>query len=419
MTNWGRASTGAAGFVPAGDVAIRRWRQWTAAAWVLSIVLLGAGEILVLVHHLTVGTHGYAIWLEPMLLAPPVTIVGWSVTHHRPGHLVGLLLLALALCGGVQTASGAYAHHALWASGVSWPGGALAALVSSAAQEGFVMLLVLLPVLFPDGRLPAPRWRLFGACLALTATLELGRLVLVRDWLDIGGVANPLAVARLAGIGWIGQVTGSMAIVLAVAAAIAPVVRYRRGSLEERLQLRWFATGAVAALLVLVVGSTVLPEQAGSLAWGLGPSLLPVAAGVAILRYRLYDIDRIVSRTLAYAIVVAVLVGVYAAGVLGLGAVARAVTGESGDLVVAVSTLLVAALFRPVVSRVRAVVDRRFNRAGVDAALAAEAFRHRLRDEVDLDTVLDDLRATVARTLAPSLVSVVPVESGRVPVVET
>ncbi len=277
-----------------------------------------------------------------------------------------------------------------------------------------VLGIVIVPLLFPDGHLPSRRWRwLVGVVLLGLVLVSIPSMLtptLTGQDIDYT-VANPIGVT---GIGW-AQAVGNIAflvlsIIPGVFGTIASlVVRFRRSPGVERQQLKWLFLAVGMTPLIAVSGVPVI----GAVLFGLTLAAVPAAIGIAILRYRLYDIDRIVSRTLAYAIVVAVLVGVYAAGVLGLGAVARAVTGESGDLVVAVSTLLVAAVFRPVASRVRRVVDRRFNRASVDAVLAAEAFRQRLRDEVDLDTVLTDLGATVQRTLAPASVAITTVALDR------
>jgi hypothetical protein len=189
---------------------------------------------------------------------------------------------------------------------------------------------------------------------------------------------------------------------------IGLVVRFVRSRGEERLQLKVLAFVAVVAAVALVAGETVADDGfLGQVAEVLStPGWFAVAAGSAILRYRLYDIDRVVSRTASYAVLTVILASVYVAGVVGLGALARALTGDrAGDLVVAASTLAVAGLFGPLRRRVQALVDRRFNRARYDAQRTVEQLAHRLRDEVDLVSLETALRDAVAVSLQPAGVS--------------
>lgn len=203
-----------------------------------------------------------------------------------------------------------------------------------------------------------------------------------------------------------------------VAGIASLVVRFRRSHGVERQQLKWFLF-AVALLPLLPLGELietaigVAPDALGAIAFPIVISGLPLSVGVAVLRYKLWDIDRIISRTLAYVLVVASLAALYLGSVVGLGAAARALTGESGDLVVALSTLVVAALFQPLRRRVQGVVDRRFNRPRVDAVRTLDAFANSLRDEVGLDAVLAGLRQTAAGVFHPSHAGVLLLEPDR------
>jgi hypothetical protein len=215
--------------------------------------------------------------------------------------------------------------------------------------------------------------------------------------------ANPVAIDQavadtIGGVGWV------LFLIAFAAAATSAVVRYRRSVGVERQQLRWFMLGmagvppswAVAGALESSTYAAI-----GGLVLAVSLALLPVAVAMAVLRHRLYDIDRIVSRTVSYAILTAVLIGVYALGVLGIGAL---LPGEPNDLLVAGSTLAVAALFRPLRSRTQRLVDRRFNRARYDTARTVEAFGARLRDEVDADALQSELHEVVRSTFGSSQV---------------
>jgi hypothetical protein len=196
-----------------------------------------------------------------------------------------------------------------------------------------------------------------------------------------------------------------IAFAIALPLAVASVVlRYRRGTPTEREQLKWFA--ASVGLTCACFGLAILPIAPFSdLGWIAGIvtiSLIPVAIGIAILRYRLYEIDRIISRTLSYAAVTATLALVFVSVVLGLQAVLEPMTGEN-TIAVAVSTLIVAAMFQPLRRRVQSIVDRRFNRARYDAQRMVDAFSERLRDEVDIGTVTDELDVTITSALNPSM----------------
>jgi hypothetical protein len=221
----------------------------------------------------------------------------------------------------------------------------------------------------------------------------------------LASVRNPFAIPGLAGVGMAvaGVVSPAIALTMAVAAA-SLVRRFRRGRGSERQQLRWLAVAAalappvvLATAAAIAVGNLVL----GGWIIGLYLALLPLAIAAAIGRYRLYDIDRIISRTLAYGLLTLLLGGSYAAVVLGLGQL----LGQDSSLVVAAATLAVAALFQPLRRRVQATVDRRFNRRRYDAARIIEVFATRLRDQVDLDALHAELLAVVDQTMQPTRAS--------------
>ena len=269
-------------------------------------------------------------------------------------------------------------------------------------------LLTFVFLLFPTGRLPSPRWRRLG-CVAVAGPPLLALVVLFSPNPDDLGEAAPWAVQGPAGR-HVAQVlaVGIYVMFAAVLAGMASLLlRFRRAGEVERRQLAWFlyAAGVNAVLVVLNAGGVVLPPLVDAVVYGSGFALLPVAIGIAVLRYRLFEIDRIVSRTVSYGLLSAGLVALYLVVVALLRSLLDPFTGSS-TLAVAGSTLAVAAAFNPARRRLQAVVDRRFDRARYDASRAVDAFAARLRDQVDLDEVTAGLRDTVSATVAPTRVAV-------------
>ena len=332
--------------------------------------------------------------------------VGAVLASRRPRHPVGWLLLAQVAS---NLATGAAAQYLAWGL---LPGGPLpathaVAVFYPASAGGGLLLLGFVLLLTPTGKLPSPGWRWWARAMVAVPLLLVVLVTLAPgpvdpsqqvlgspfDFLGLGGallVVNQLALAFTT---------------LAVAVCAGSLVaRFRRARGVERQQLRWVAVAA--ALLVVAAGVALVglaldaPEVVtwAISAWVAG---LPLALGAAVLRYRLYDLDRIISRTLAYGLLTLLLGGGYAVVVLGLGQL----LGRESPLVVAAATLAVAAVFQPARRRVQAVVDRRFNRRRHDAARIVEGFGARLRDQVDLDTLTADLLAVVDQTMQPTKAS--------------
>ena len=362
------------------------------------------------------------------LLLVTVPVVGAVIVSRHPRHVIGWLLLATALLLTLGNVAGPLIRYQLETPGEPSAIATVALWFSSWAFFPTLILgLVLVPLLFPDGRPPSRRWWPVvwaAAVLMFFDVLQKGfayRLV-ARDWAPDGvervtyyEVANPLAIPGLPLTGTAeivaAAVIGPVTLAVIVAAWLAPIVRFRRGVGLERQQMKWLAlvVGALpVVLLVVFLADNVLgaPTYTVSQSPFVWLAAVPVAIGVAILHHGLYEIDRIISRTVSYGLVVAVLGGVYAAGVVGLGTAVSAVTGqEDNDLVAAASVLAVVALFRPVRSRVQRTVDRRFNRSGYEAGLTVDAFTQQLRDDVDLATIRRDVARTAASVLEPTHVS--------------
>jgi hypothetical protein len=381
--------------------------RWSRAAGVAGVVVLAlwiiALVLLVLDHQLTAGNvmtgAGFLVFAG----------VGIVVALHQPRNPVGWLLILFTFLFVLGIDAQEYAVYS-YRLGHRLPFATTAVLVKPVATAAF-LLLPLAAFLFPDGRLASPRWRwvlwayaiLSGVVLAdafapaidavadhdirLNSTADVDTSHL-RGWLVHTPVWLTVALWLLLGAIWLSFVA-------------CQFVSWRRSAGERRQQLKWLACGAAVTLGVGVGASSVAP---GVLSWIFGAALfaLPVSIGVGILRYRLYDIDRIISRTLAYAIVTALLVGVYT----GLVLMVNHLLTVSSSAAVAGSTLAAAALFNPLRRRVQRAVDRRFNRARYDADQTVAAFAARLKDAVDLDSVRDDLAAVVQQTLEPAHLSV-------------
>lgn len=342
------------------------------------------------------------------------SIVGALVVGRQPRLVVGWLLVGMGLSGTATMFLDRYMAYALlvdpnvplsvtagWLSGWLW-------------MPGDIAITTFLPLLFPDGKLPSRWWRPVAWVSGLA--MLLGPVRALRPGPvseNFSGVANPYAVP-----GALGEVLGQLDSVLFAAWALAAVlsvaalaVRLGRSSGVERQQLKWLGSAmAFVALSFVVVVPVYLLTSAtdGFFVTGLpaiGLTLVPVAAGVAILRYRLYDIDVLIRRTLVYATLSAVLAITYVAGVVLAGAALRPFTVGS-DLAVAVSTLLVVVLFQPIRRRAQDLVDLRFYRARYDAVRTIEAFTARLRDQVDIDAVRSDLLGVVGATVRPAHASV-------------
>jgi hypothetical protein len=337
--------------------------------------------------------------------------VGAVLVARRTGNAIGWVFLALGVVVAVRVTGAAYADYSLLIRPGSLPEGTIAVALGEAASTTMFALVGLAILLFPDGRLPSRRWRRLPWVLGIAAVsgavgngLAPGYFV---DAESFRRFSNPLGVGSdrelfeaLAGLGWLLVSLGIFA------CGTAMVRRMRRAHGIERLQLKWMAFAAsVFAVGFVVVSITFFAGLSGPTAdavrtglLGLGFCTIPVAAGIAILRYRLYDVDVVVNRTVVYVTLTAILAGVYVGGVL-LG---QLVLSPSSDLAIAASTLAVAALFRPLRGRVQAVVDRRFFRRRYDAQATLQAFAARLRDQVSLDAVETELRDAVANTMQPS-----------------
>ena len=352
-----------------------------------------------------------------LFLAVSYGLVGALLVLRQPGNVVGWLLLLIAF-GFSATTTPAGIDLAALTAGTADLDDFLPVWLSSWGGGLSFIAYTTLTLIFPSGRLPRGRWRRLAIAL-LAFQIGLVALSAVAPTLNFNvdgstTVAIPNQLALLPDLPlwafWSNDAAILVVIVALVLGAGSLVVRYRRSRGVERLQIRWLVAaiaGVVAALAFGLASLAVLGEDAW-FAWIpaiLAYPLVPVAIGIAVLRYRLYEIDRIVSRTIGYGIVTAVLGALFAGLVVGLSTLLQPITGRDA-IPVAASTLGVAALFQPLRRRVQAIVDRRFYRAPADAARTVASFADRLRDEIDLASLTAELDATVRQTLAPSDVRV-------------
>ena len=358
--------------------------------------------------------------IEPFDLAPfllenaPFTVfagIGVMTVVRRAQNPIGWMFTAIGFLFLFGTFSAEYALYALYTNPGPFPGGAIMAWASTWLWLLGVSLVILVILLFPNGRVASPRWRsLVWLVVADAGAMAIGGAVFL--WPDRGlelvaGVDN----ATVSPVAERIVLTGFPILIVAlILSAGSMVLRFRRARGEERQQLKWIAYGCslLAASVVLIEGSNLvgitLKYPFSEILDSAGVMAVPAATGVAILRYRLYDIDFIINRTLVYGSLTAFLAAVYFALVVVLQGVVAG-SGQSSPLVVAGSTLAVAALFRPARERIQNLIDRRFNRRKYDAARTIEVFSTRLREEVDLDLLSDHLVAVVRETMEPANVS--------------
>jgi hypothetical protein len=392
------------------DVALGQVKDRAAAwaAWsMLAIFVVGCGTAVTL--EVTAGGFGAAA-VTLYLAFTGFMVVGAVIVDHRPDNLIGWIFSAI----GPLAATGALAMEYATFAYITRPGSLPGAIWAACYQQQWwfpilALIFVATPLLFPTGRLLSARWRPVAALAALV-TVALMLLAALPPTIQLQDqdyrVDNPI------GMDWTPDPeTGAVAGVLlglfagcVAAAVISLVLRFRRSRGMERQQLKWVAYAGVLLLLTIPVGE-FLPATIGDVPFGLIIAFLPVAAGIAILRYRLYDIDRLINRTLVYGLLTAILGGVYALVVLVLGQLFGGIGDSPPSWAVAGATLAVAALFQPARRRIQAVVDRRFNRRKYDAAKTVEAFSARLRDEVDLDTLSVELLAVADQTMQPTMAS--------------
>src|SRR5215212_5464913 len=389
------------------------WLAWSLAALCVAMFLASVALWFLLVRSVQVsGNLGGDLPVVVLMLYLPFLafpIVGAFIAPGRPENPIGWILLADGLLWMLVSVTDFYGVY-----GLALPGSVSFPLVMAGLNNWLWVPAVglfgtYLLLLFPDGRLPSRRWRLLawlsGAVIVLAS---MGVMLAPGPLQELGGVHNPFGVE---GVPWVGDAGTAVLLILPLcmlASATSLVTRYRRSRGEVRQQIKWIAFAAsvvVIVYLLAVVASFVVPSvtwfAAASPLWLnileyaalVSLTAVPIAVGFAVSKYRLYDIDVVINRTLVYGSLTALLVLVYLGGVVVLQAIFSTLTGqqEQPQLAIVISTLIIAALFNPLRRRIQSFIDRRFDRGKYDAAKTLEAFSAKLRDETDLDALSTDL----------------------------
>ena len=345
------------------------------------------------------------------LMLVSFSTVGAVIAARRPDNAVGWSFLAIALALGVTFAAQPYADYTIVADPGSLPGGAIAVWLSLWIPVPALISATFFCLLFPDGRPPSNRWRWVGWLAVVGGVLLMLGLSLTPGTLDernYPGARNPVGVEGtgplLEGITTVGTGLALLALLFAV---VSMMMRFRRSIGVERQQLKWVVyAGAAAAggfaLTLFLSGPLANAVFAAAFLAFIG---VPVAAGVAIMRYRLYEIDLIINRTLVYGSLTVLLVAVYFGLVVVLQRIFVLLAGQQSTLAVVASTLLIAALFTPLRRRIQSFIDRRFYRSNYDARKTLEAFSAKLREETNLEALNNELVGVVRETMQPAHVS--------------
>ena len=383
------------------------WLAWIMCALSVVFTMLSLWLLILNLSHPDVPVYLY--WAEDTLLAVGYSTVGAVAASNRPGNPVGWVLCSIGLSWGAAHFTSEYATYALLAAPGSLPAAEVAAWIYSWVWVPGLGFIVFLPLLFPTGRLPSPRWRTFAWCSVLLVAAGT-IMAAISPGPGVGlSVRNPFGIESLPDLNE--QLQAFMfALIFVASASLVWRLHHARGI--ERQQIKWVAYAGALGGGASLPTYTVL--EAANLRWlhmlGYVPALVgilgvPTAVGIAILRYRLYDIDIIINRTLVYSSLTAMLIGLYFGGIVVLQRIFVLLTGEKSTLAVVASTLLIAALFTPLRHRIQSFIDKRFYRRKYDARRTLESFSATLRKETDLDQLSAELVGVIAETMQPAHIS--------------
>jgi hypothetical protein len=375
------------------------WSSWTVIATFVVIMLELIGALAL---SLAVGSRPGVdpAAFSTVLFVLATSGVGTLIGLRRPGNRIGWLLRLAGFGFATGSLLVIYIEVAVAQPGSLPVGPVLVLLGDVMFQLGLSVSATFLLLFFPTGRLPSPRWKIVSWVAAISMVLLCGAVLFGPGAFEGLPIDNPLALPETSPMLLVLESGWYLMLVAILASVTSLIIRYRRAVGEERQQLKWVALGVVilAIGLALSVLWPGLSDDTENFIIALALTAVPISIGIAILRYRLYDIDRIISRTVSYAVVTILLAGAYVGLVFGLGTV---IPNQGSSLVVASSTLAVAALFNPLRRWVQAIVDRRFNRSRYDLSRTIEAFAQRLSSEVDLDQIGRDLQSVTAESMHP------------------
>ena len=374
----------------------------------LTAIVLGALVLVLAGLSVPIGIAARQPFNGLVLLVVFTAVLGWLIIRRQPGNRIGLLLMGFGALLVFYEDAARYAVADYHVHRGTLPLGFPAVLIASELWSVMFLMPPLIILLFPDGTLP-PRWRMvcraYLAVCALIIAILLGGGALLMRGTRIVVQGNGQLVGNSSPAGALGFVVliGFLAVpVFWVSFVARQVLSWRRATGERRAQLKWLMAGSAASVIGLTGGFAFQSGMLNTVCLVVGIFSLPVCIVFAILKYHLYDIDRLISRTVSYTVVTGLLIGVYA----GMVTFATRVLPFTSPVGIAASTLVAAALFNPLRRRVQRVVDRRFNRARYDADQTVAAFAGRLKDAVDLDSVRDDLATVVQQALEPAHTSI-------------
>jgi hypothetical protein len=383
------------------------WLAWSMCA--LSLVLTVLSLILLSLNR----SHGYIVdfWFEITVLPATFPMVGAVIISSRPENVIGWLLCTDGLLTAVVHFSSEYALYSLLAQPGSFPGGEALGWLAYWLWTLGAGLIVPLFLLFPTGQLPTSRWRWFAAFSAIAILVGAISMSFSPTLAPYSSFQNPLGTRSLEGVD---RIIEPLIFILVLIAAASMFIRLRYAREVERQQIKWVAYAGVLAFSGITLRHSLFVVTNMSWIWWVGfiPNIvgfigIPVAMGIAILRYRLFEIDLIINRTLVYGLLTATLALLYFGSVTALQSLFSLLTGQGNTLAIVSSTLAIAALFMPLRRRIQSFIDRRFYRRKYDSAMILEAFGTKLRDQTDLEKLCEDLAEVVDETMQPAHLSVI------------
>jgi hypothetical protein len=384
------------------------WLAWS--MWALSSTLTAFSLLLLILTSTHPNTNIFDYWIESTLISVSCSTVGALIASRRPENPTGWIFCALGLAAGVRHFGAEYAIYALLAEPGSLPFGEVLAWITSWIRVPYFSLFVYVALVFPDGRLPPGRWRWVAWLTAIV--VAVGTILVAFSHgatRGLGSIHNPFEIEGVPGVATLVEL---LIFALGIVAGASLFARLRHATWVERQQIKWFAYSitvtASGAILTYSVGEALgvgWVRAMGFVFVIVGLVGISTSVGIAILRYRLFEIDHIINRTLVYGSLTATLVALYFGGIVLLQRIFVVLTGEKSTLAVVASTLLIAALFNPLRRRIQSFIDRRFYRKKYDARKTLQAFSIQLRNETDLDALSDDLVGVVRDTMQPEHVS--------------
>ena len=384
------------------------WLAWS--MWALSSTLTAFSLLLLILTSTHPNINIFDYWVESTLISVSCSTVGALIASRRPGNPTGWIFCALGLAAGVRHFGAEYAIYALLAEPGSLPFGEVLAWITSWIRVPYFSLFVYVALVFPDGRLPRGRWRWVAWLTAIVVAVGTILVAFSRGATrGLGPIDNPFEIEGVPGVATLVEL---LIFALGIVAGASLFARLRHATWVERQQIKWFAYSitvtASGAILTYSVGEALgvgWVRAMGFVFVIFGLVGISTSVGIAILRYRLFEIDHIINRTLVYGSLTATLVALYFGGIVLLQRVFVVLTGEKSTLAVVASTLLIAALFNPLRRRIQSFIDRRFYRKKYDARKTLQAFSIQLRNDTDLDALSDDLVGVVRDTMQPEHVS--------------